>query len=116
MENTPSSDDGNSSRSVWILSRVRSVVDYLFCVLYGLIGLEILLDLAGASESSGFKRFLNAMTQPFLGPFAGLFSDPIFRNRYQLRVSYMVAMVIYVLLHLAVYGLIQLFERKRSNW
>jgi uncharacterized protein YggT (Ycf19 family) len=115
MEHTSYSEDGNSSRSVWILSRVRSVIDYLFCVLYGLVGLEILLDLAGARESSGFKQFLNAVTHPFLGPFAGLFSDPIFRNRYQLRVSYMVAMVIYVLLHLAVYGLIHLFERKRSD-
>ena len=116
MENTPFSNNDDPPRSVRILTRIHLVVNYLFCLLYGLIGLEILLDLAGASESSTFKQFLNALTHPFLGPFMGLFVDPVFRGRYRLRVSYMVALMVYTLVHLAAYGLIRLFEKKQTNW
>ena len=109
-EDTLYSDKGYSARTIRILSRIRSTVDYLFCLLYGLIGLEIVLDLAGARESTGFKQFLNYLTQPFLGPFAGIFTDPAFREHYRLRVSYMVALCVYLLLHLAVHGLIRLLK------
>jgi len=113
--NHPSySDNEFMAKTPRILSRIRSAVNYLFCLLYGLIGLEIVLDLAGARDSSGFKQFLNTITQPFLGPFAGLFTDPLFRDRYRLRVSYMVGMLIYSLLHLAVYGLVHLFDKNRK--
>ena len=111
MENSLYSDKDFPPRLVRILGRFRLIVDYLFCLLYGLVGLEILLDLAGARESSGFKQFLNYITQPFLGPFAGIFTDPVFREHYRLRVSYMVALCIYLLLHLAVYGLIRLLRK-----
>ena len=110
MENTHYTDKGYAARTVRVLSRVNSIVDYLFCLLYGLVGLEIVLDLAGARESSGFKQFLNHLTQPFLGPFAGIFTDPVFREHYRLRVSYMVALGVYLLLHVAVYGLIRLLK------
>ena len=116
MENIPFSNNGYPPRSVRILTRTHLVVNYLFCLLYGLVSLEILLDLAGASESSAFKQFLNALTHPFLGPFVGLFFDPVFRGRYRLRVSYMVALMVYTLVHLAAYGLIRLFEKRQTHW
>ena len=116
MEDTSYSNNGYPPRSARILTRVHLVINYLFCLLYGLIGLEILLDLAGASESSTFKQFLDALTHPVLGPFVGLFVDPIFRGRYRLRVSYMVALMVYALVHLATYGLIRLFEKRQTHW
>jgi uncharacterized protein YggT (Ycf19 family) len=116
MEDTSYSDNGYPPRSARILTRIHLVINYLFCLLYGLIGLEILLDLAGASESSTFKQFLNALTHPFLGPFVGLFVDPVFRGHYRLRVSYMVALIVYALVHVATYGLIRLFEKRQTFW
>src|SRR5437016_4168739 len=54
------------------MTRVSQVSDYVFFVIYGLIGLEIALHLFGARQASGFKRFLDAVTFPVLGPFRGL--------------------------------------------
>lgn len=89
------------------------MIDYIFCLAYGMITLEILLELAGASDSSGFKQFLNAITSPLLGPFVGLFSDPLFDQRYRFRVCYVVALVIYMLVHLAAYGLLRLIGGRK---
>ena len=42
MEDTSYSNNGYPPRSARILTRVHLVINYLFCLLYGLIGLEIL--------------------------------------------------------------------------
>jgi uncharacterized protein YggT (Ycf19 family) len=94
-------------------ARVSQVVDYLFFLIYGLIGLEIGLDLLGARHNSGFKRFLDAVTTPLLGPFRGLMPDPAVGS-FQLMISYIVAFVVYVLLHKAVTGLLKLLAERRS--
>lgn len=107
-------EDGERvSRFVILWMRLRLAVDYLFFLLYGMIGLQIILEMAGARDSSGFKQFLNKVTYPFLNPFVGLFPDPMFRDRYRFRVSYAVALSIYLLLHLAVLGLFRLFDKHK---
>ncbi|MEK6324189.1 MAG: hypothetical protein AABN33_21330 [Acidobacteriota bacterium] len=50
-------------------ARVSQVVDYVFYVIYALIGLEILLELLGARETNAFKNFIDALTAPLLLPF-----------------------------------------------
>jgi hypothetical protein len=100
-------------RLVIVRRHLRLVVDYLFFLLYGVIGLQIILELAGAHEASGFMQFLNKVNYPFLNPFVGMFSDPILRGRFHLRISFLVALCIYLFLHLAVLGLFRLFERSK---
>ena len=58
------------------MTRVSQVGDYVFFVIYGLIGLEIVFQLFGARQASGFKRALDSVTLPLLGPFRGLMPDP----------------------------------------
>ena len=58
------------------MTRLSQVGDYVFFVIYGLIGLEIVLQLFGARQASGFKRALDSVTLPLLGPFRGLMPDP----------------------------------------
>ncbi len=94
--------------------RARQFVDYFFCVGYGIIGLQIILDLAGAHNESGFKRFLNKVTYPILGPFEGIFPDPVFNDRFHIRISYLVALLVYLLIHLAVYYFFKLLQPKRQ--
>jgi YggT family protein len=98
-----------------ILERVWQVIDYLFLLAYGVVTLQIVLELAGASDSSRFKQFLNTITAPLLGPFVGLFADPVFKNVHRLRISYVVALFIYMLAHLAVYGLFRLIQQKKKS-
>jgi len=102
-------------RSKSILERLWQITDYLFLLAYGMMTLQIVLELAGASDSSRFKQFLNTITAPLLGPFVGLFADPVFKNIHRLRISYIVALFIYMLVHVAVYGLFQLIQHKRKS-
>ena len=96
------------------MARVSQVVDYLFYVVYGLIGLEIALELLGARQSSGFKRFLDTLTAPLLAPFKGVLPDPSV-GAFQLMMSYLVALAVYVLLHLAINGLLRLFVQRKTS-
>ncbi len=95
-------------------ARLAQVVDYLFYLVYGLIGLTFFLELLGARQSAAFMRFLDAVTAPLLSPFEGLVSDPaVGASRF--RLSYLVALVVYILLHLAVKGFLRLLARRRTT-
>ena len=96
------------------ISSLSQVIDYIFCVIYGIIGLEIGLEILGARDSNGFKRMLDTVASPLLAPFRGLMPDPSV-GRFQLMLSYIVALVVYVLLHLAVNGLLRLFVQKKRT-
>jgi len=94
-------------------ARVSQVIDYVFYLIYSLIGLEILLELLGARETNAFKNFIDALTAPLLLPFKSLMPD-LARGRFQLRISYLVALFVYVLLHLAINGLLRLFAHRKT--
>lgn len=95
-------------------ARVSQVVDYLFYVIYALIGLEILLELLGARETNAFKNFIDAVTAPFLLPFNRLMPD-LANGQFQLKVSYLVALLVYVMLHLAVNGLLRMMAHRKTS-
>ena len=97
-----------------VMARISQVVNYIFYVLYGVIGLQIILDLLGARERNPFKQFLNTVTAPFLAPFKGLFADPSIGSM-QLMVSYIIGLFVYFLIHLAVRGLLRLLAYKRAT-
>lgn len=96
------------------LARFSQVVDYVFFLVYSLIGLEIVLELFGARQSSPFKRFLDTVTWPLLGPFRGLMPDPAVGSL-QLMLSYIVGLVVYCLLHAALHRLLRLFVMRKST-
>jgi uncharacterized protein YggT (Ycf19 family) len=96
------------------LARVSQVVDYVFFLVYSLAGLEIALELIGARQHNPFKRFLDAVSAPFLAPFRGLMPDPALGS-FQLMLSYIVALVVYALLHSAVRRLLRLFAQRQAR-
>jgi hypothetical protein len=95
-------------------ARVSQVVDYMFYVVYGLIGLEIVLELFGARQASAFKRFLDTVSYPFLAPFKGLMPDPSVGSM-QLMVSFIVGLIVWMLLHMAVKGLLRVVGERRAT-
>ncbi|MGH9340332.1 MAG: YggT family protein [Acidobacteriota bacterium] len=84
------------------------VLAYIFGIIYGLIGLQIMLELFGAREEAAFKQFMNTVTYPLLEPFRGLMPDPQIGS-FQLMMSYLIALFVYFLLHRALRGLLKLF-------
>ena len=94
-------------------ARVSQVVDYIFYFIYGLIGLMIILDLIGARRTNAFYSFISTITGPLLAPFRGLVDDPS-NNNIRFRLSYIVALIVYLLIHLAVNGLLRLIAHRKT--
>jgi uncharacterized protein YggT (Ycf19 family) len=95
-------------------ARVSQIVDYVFYLIYSLIGLEILLELLGARENNAFKNFIDTISAPFLLPFNTLMPD-LGAGRFQLRLSYIMALIVYLILHVAINGLLRLFVHRKTT-
>lgn len=95
------------------IAQVTHIVDYAFYLIYGLLALEIILEALGAREQAGFKQFVDTVTGPLLAPFEGLMPDPDI-GPFTFRISYLFALVVYILLHMAVNGLLRLFVQRKT--
>ena len=93
-------------------ARISQVVDYCFYIIYGLIALEFMLGLMGARPSNGFVRFIGAITAPILSPFERIVGTPS-TGAFQIRISYLFALVVYVLIHLAINGAFRLVAHRK---
>jgi uncharacterized protein YggT (Ycf19 family) len=96
-----------------VAARISQTVDYVFFIIYGLIGLEVLLELIGARENNVFKELVDAITAPLLVPFRNLVPD-VASGRFQLKISYVVAFIVYILLHLAINGLLRMMGSRKT--
>lgn len=103
------------SKIIWFktLSRISQVVDYIFYIFYGIIGLEIMLELFGARDANKFKQFLDIISAPLVAPFNGLMPN-ISLGSFQLMLSFIVAIIVYWLFHLAIKGLFKLLLHKKA--
>lgn len=97
-----------------VVARSSQILDFVFCLIYGVIGLEILFDLLGARKNNGIRQFVDMLSSPLLAPFHNLLPDPV-TGRFQFRVSYLMALVIYLLLHLIIKGLFRLIAYRRTT-
>jgi uncharacterized protein YggT (Ycf19 family) len=96
------------------VARVSQIIDYIFYLVYGIITLEIVLELLGARDGNGFKRFVDGISAPFLSPFKSLLVDPA-AGRFQLRLSFFVALIVYILIHLAINGMLRMFVHRKTT-
>ena len=96
-----------------VVARISQVIDYIFYLIYTFLGMEIILELFGARESNAFKNFIDTLTAPILVPFRGLMPDPSV-GAFQFRLSYIFALIFYLLLHWMVNGLLRLIVSKKT--
>lgn len=96
-----------------VVARISQVMDYLFYLIYGLISLEILLDLLGARRGNAFRELIDTLSTPLLVPFRNLIPDPNL-GRSEIRLSYFFALFAYFLLHLAINGLLRLLAHRKT--
>ena len=96
-----------------VVARGSQVVDYVFYLVYGIITLAIVLEAIGARESAGFKQFVDTIAWPFVAPFRGIMNDPAVGS-FQFMLSYVVALVAYMLLHAAINGLLRIFAHRKT--
>jgi uncharacterized protein YggT (Ycf19 family) len=94
-------------------ARTSQILDYVFYLVYGIIGLAIVLEAIGARESAGFKQFIDALAAPLVAPFRGIMPDPGVGS-FRLMLSYMVALAVYLLLHMAINGLLRIMAERKT--
>lgn len=95
-------------------ARISQVVDYIFYVIYALLGLRFLLALLAARSSAGFVRFIVAVTDPFYRPFRGIVASPSTDSGHTLMLPLVIAIIVYVLLHLGINGLLRIVAHRKT--
>ena len=96
-------------------ARVSQVVDYIFYVIYALLGLRFLLALMAARSSAGFVQFIVKVTNPFYAPFRGIVASPSTDQGHTLLLPIVIAIIVYVLLHLAINGLLRMLAHRKTE-
>ena len=95
-------------------ARVSQIVDYIFYVIYALLGMRFLLALLAANSNAGFVQFIVTVTNPFYAPFRGIVDSPRTDQGHTLLLPIVVAIIAYVLLHLAINGLLRMLAHRKT--
>lgn len=96
------------------VARISQIIDYLFFLLYALLGLRFLLALLAARSSAGFVRFIVTVTDPFYRPFRGIVASPTTDGGHTLMLPLVIAIIVYLLLHLAINGVLRIIAHRKT--
>jgi uncharacterized membrane protein len=97
------------------LARVSQVVDYIFWVIYALLGMRFLLALIAARSTAGFVQFIVTISNPFYAPFRGIVASPRTDGGHTLLLPIIVAIISYALLHLGINALLRMFAHRKTE-
>src|SRR5436305_15037035 len=95
-------------------ARVSQVVDYIFYVIYALLGMRFLLALLAARSTAGFVQFIVTVTNPFYAPFRGIVASPSTDQGHTLLLPIVIAFIVYLLLHLGINGLLRIIAHRKT--
>jgi uncharacterized protein YggT (Ycf19 family) len=98
-----------------VLARVSQVVDYIFYVIYALLALRLLLALFAAKQSAGFVQFIHSVTDPLYAPFRGIVPSPKTEDGFTLALPIVIAIIVYLLVHLGINGLLRIFANRKTE-
>lgn len=96
-------------------ARVSQIVDYIFFVIYGLLAIRLMLALFAANNSAGFVQLIKNITDPFYAPFKGIVPSLSAEGGFTLALPIIVAIVVYMMLHLAINGLLRIFVHRKTT-
>lgn len=96
-----------------VAARFAQVVDYVFYLIYGFLGIRLLLELLAARESAEFVQWIKAITGIFYWPFQGIVRSPSVEG-HTLALPIIVALVSYLLLHMAIIGLLRMVAHRKT--
>jgi uncharacterized membrane protein len=95
-------------------ARVSQVIDYIFYLLYALLAMRFLLALLAARSTAGFVQFIVAITNPFYAPFRGIVASPSTDQGHTLLLPIVIAIIAYVILHLAINGILRMIAHRKT--
>jgi uncharacterized protein YggT (Ycf19 family) len=92
------------------LPRIAQIFDYLFGILYALLFVRLALDFFNARHA-GFVKMIHNLSQPFYGPFEGMFAPTNVDGMHPVVWPLIVAVFAYMLLHAGIRGLLRVLAR-----
>lgn len=96
------------------ISRISQGLNYLFCIIYGLLGVRFLLALVETRSGDGFVHFIHAITDPLYAPFRGILDSPSV-IRFTLVLPILVALIVYMLLHAGANGFLRFLAHRKTE-
>jgi hypothetical protein len=96
------------------MARISQIVDYAFFLIYASLAIRLILELFAARESAGFVKFIKSITGIFYAPFAGIVPSPS-KDGFTLALPIIVAIIAYMILHLAINGLLKIFAQRKTT-
>jgi uncharacterized membrane protein len=96
-------------------ARASQIIDYIFYLIYALLGMRFLLALMAARSTAGFVQFIVTVTNPFYAPFRGIVASPRTDEGHTLLLPIVVAIIAYVLLHLAINGILRMMAHRKTE-
>jgi hypothetical protein len=76
--------------------------------------MRFLLALMAARSTAGFVQFIVTVTNPFYAPFKGIVASPSTDQGHTLLLPIVVALVAYMLLHLAINGILRMLAHRKT--
>ncbi len=86
---------------------------FIIGVINALIAIRFILLLLGANQSTGFVDFIYGITSVLVGPFVGIFGEPVY-GRFLFDWSSILAIVIYSLIAWGIVRLITLAQPREE--
>jgi uncharacterized protein YggT (Ycf19 family) len=77
--------------------------------------MRFLLALLAARSTAGFVQFIVTVTNPFYAPFRGIVASPRTDQGHTLLMPIIIAIIAYVLLHLAINGLLRMLAHRKTQ-
>jgi hypothetical protein len=97
------------------LARLVQIIDFLFSVVYVLLGTRLALGMMAANSEAGFVQLIRTMTDPFYAMFRGVVASPTVEGGYTFALPILVAIGAYALLHWGVRSLAKLAAYRSSE-
>jgi hypothetical protein len=97
------------------LARAVQVVDFLFYIVYTLLGTRLVLEMMAANDESGFVQLVRNVTDPFYSMFQGVVRETTVEGGYTFAFPILVAIGAYALLHWGVRSLARLVAYRSSE-
>ena len=96
-------------------ARGSQFLDYAFYLVYGLLAIRLVLALIAARSSNGFVQFIATVTGPLYAPFRGIVDSPTAEGGYTLSIPIVIAIAAYLLLHVAINGMLRMVAQRKTE-
>jgi uncharacterized protein YggT (Ycf19 family) len=92
--------------------RVARLFDFLFFLVYAVLGVRLVLTLVGARQDAPFAQWIWRISEPLYFPFRGLLPTVTTSSGFTIALPVLAALIAYALLHAGIRRLLRVFAAR----